>query len=165
MKPFTHNCGKIGTWDICGNHFTIRTSYNSSVIINDDERIFVHVKHASRKHAHIMIKTVDSDVVVTAIADFHQKVSLNEIWVEFGVAKLLRCIRIHQIAKTLGPDQSLVVFLFFHAFSGCNIMWSISGKDKKSFFDTWTSMDEITPLFKILSSIATICSKWHYLFI
>ena len=57
-----------------------------------DERIFVHVKRASRKHARIMIKTVDSHVVVIAIADFHQLAPLNELWIEFGEGKSLRFI-------------------------------------------------------------------------
>ena len=49
-----------------------------------DERVFVHVKYALREHARIMINTVDSDVVVIAIANFYQLVPLNELWVEFG---------------------------------------------------------------------------------
>ena len=52
-----------------------------------DERIFVHVKHYSREHAQIMIKTADSDVAVIAIANFHQLVPLNELWIEFGSGK------------------------------------------------------------------------------
>ena len=43
-----------------------------------DERIFVHVKHGSRKHARIMIKTVESDVVLKPIGKFHKLVPLNE---------------------------------------------------------------------------------------
>ena len=39
-----------------------------------DERIFVNVKHPSRKHTCIIIKAADSDVVVIAIAKFHQLV-------------------------------------------------------------------------------------------
>ena len=49
-----------------------------------DGRIFVHVKHASRERTRIMITTVDSDVFVVAIANFHQLVRLNEFWIEFG---------------------------------------------------------------------------------
>ena len=49
-----------------------------------DERVFVHVKYTLREHARIMINTVDSDVVVIAIANFYQLVPLNELWVEFG---------------------------------------------------------------------------------
>ena len=41
-----------------------------------DERTFVHVKYASREHARMMITTVDSDVFVIAIANFHELVPL-----------------------------------------------------------------------------------------
>ena len=43
-----------------------------------DERIFVHVEQALGKHAQIMIKTVDGNVVVIAIANFHQLLPLND---------------------------------------------------------------------------------------
>ena len=67
-----------------------------------NEKIFVHALHASRKHILKMIKTVDSDIVVTAIANFHQLVSLNELWIEFGARKLLRIIPNYQIVGSLG---------------------------------------------------------------
>ena len=57
-----------------------------------DETIFVHVKHASREHTRILIKTVGKDVVVKAIANFRQLVSLNEPCIGFGAIKLLRFI-------------------------------------------------------------------------
>ena len=85
-----------------------------------DERIFVHVKIASRKHAHAMITIVDSDLFVIAIANFHQLVTLNEFWIKFGPGKSLRFIPIHKIARSLGPDKSLG-FLFFRMFSGCEM--------------------------------------------
>ena len=63
-----------------------------------DERISVRVKHTSREHTRIMIKTVSSNVVVIAIANCHQLVLLNELSIEFGARKLLRFIPIYQIA-------------------------------------------------------------------
>ena len=51
---------------------------------------------------------------------------------EFGVAKSLRFIPFHQMARSLGPDQSLE-FKFFHAFSGCATTSSLSGKARKKF--------------------------------
>ena len=80
-----------------------------------DERIFVHVKHASREHAHIMIKPGESNVVIIVIANFNQLKQLNEIWIEFGAGKSLRFISIHQIARSLGPDKFL---LFISVFQG-----------------------------------------------
>ena len=81
---------------------------SSSMLCNTeeaDETIFVHVKHASREHICIKIKTVDSDVVVIAIANFYQLAPLNELLVEFGTRKPLRFISIHQMARSLGPDN------------------------------------------------------------
>ena len=40
-----------------------------------DEMFFAHVKRPSTKHIRIMIETVDSDVIVIAITNFHQLVS------------------------------------------------------------------------------------------
>ena len=57
-----------------------------------DEKIFAQVNYASRQHAHIMVKTIDSDVVVIAIANFHQLVPLTELWIESGAGKSLRFI-------------------------------------------------------------------------
>ena len=59
-----------------------------------DERIFVHLKYVSREHTSIIIKTVDSDVVLIAIVNFHQLVPLNELWIEFGAGKSLSFIPI-----------------------------------------------------------------------
>ena len=94
-----------------------------------DERIFVEAKDASREQNRIMIKSTDSDVAVTANANFHQLVPVTELWIEFGAAKSFRFIPIHQIARGFGPDQS-VAFLFFHAFSGCDTTSSLLKKDK-----------------------------------
>ena len=55
------------------------SSLMSCNMVEADERIFVHVKHAAREHTCIMIKTVDSDVVVIAITNFHQLVPLNKL--------------------------------------------------------------------------------------
>ena len=66
-----------------------------------DKAIFAHVKYGSREHARILSQTVDSDVVVIAIANFHKLVSLNEPWIEFCAGKLLRFIPIYQIATII----------------------------------------------------------------
>ena len=44
-----------------------------------DELPFVHVKHASREHARILTKTVVE--VVIEVVNFHQLLSLNELWI------------------------------------------------------------------------------------
>ena len=57
---------------------------------------------------------------------------LNEPCIEFGAGKSLRFMPIDQIARSIGPDQSLA-FLFFRD----DTTSSLLGKDEKNFFDTW----------------------------
>ena len=56
-----------------------KSSLMSCNIEEAHERIFAQVKHASKEHARIIIKAIDSDAVIIAIANFHQLVLLNEL--------------------------------------------------------------------------------------
>ena len=47
-----------------------------------DEKILFHVEHASRDYTRVMIKTVDNDIVILAIASSHQLKPLNILWIE-----------------------------------------------------------------------------------
>jgi hypothetical protein len=122
-----------------------------------DERMFVHVQHAAELYPRVLIKTVDSDVVVIAIGAFNRINNLLELWIEFGVGKHLKYIPIHEIANSLGPQTS-TAFLFFHAFSGCDTTSSFKGKGKKSFHGTWKAMPNVTPVFeRVTTSEGDVC--------
>ena len=55
-----------------------------------DTRVFIHVKHASaRDLKKVLIRTVDTDVVVLAIA-YARKLELQELWIAFGVGNHFR---------------------------------------------------------------------------
>ena len=56
---------------------------------------FFHVVHTPGEHAQKMIMKVENDVFIIEFANFHQLVSLNELWIEFGDRKSLRFIPIH----------------------------------------------------------------------
>ena len=47
-----------------------------------DEKILFHVEHAARDYTRVMIKTVDNDIVILAIASSHQLEPLNILWIE-----------------------------------------------------------------------------------
>jgi hypothetical protein len=111
----------------------------------------VHVQHAAENCPRILVKTVDSDVVVIALSAFHRTHSLQELWIEFGVGKHLKYIPIHEIATSLGPQTS-TAYLFFHSFSGCDTTSSVQGKGKTSFNATWKKMPSITPVFERMST-------------
>ena len=116
-----------------------------------DERMFVHVKHAVRQHPRILIKTVDSDVVVIAVGMIKRVQGILELWIEFGVGKHLKYIPVHELANSLGPQVS-TAFLFFHAFSGSDTTSSFNGKGKKSFHGAWKRMPQLTPVFERIAS-------------
>ena len=52
-----------------------------------DTRIFLHAAHCAQQgHKRIAIRTVDTDVVVLAVAHFHS-LNIKELWINFGVGK------------------------------------------------------------------------------
>ena len=84
-----------------------------------DTRIILHLSHASSQgHDKAFVRTVDSDVVVPAIA-FYEQVGLSEFWIGFGNGKSYRDILVHSIHTQLGPLKSLALPLF-HALTGCD---------------------------------------------
>ena len=53
----------------------------------------------------IMVRSVDTDVVVIAISIIH-KVDVSELWLAFGTGKSFRYISAHGIAQTIGRAKS-----------------------------------------------------------
>ena len=66
-----------------------------------DTRIFIHVKHVSaRGLKKVLIRTVDTDVVVLVIA-YARKLELQELWIAFDVGNHFRYLPIHKITTSL----------------------------------------------------------------
>ena len=92
-----------------------------------DARIFLHAVHAATCGAHkLMIKTVDTDVVVLAI-DIFQQLGLSEFW---------RNAKFMSNAMCNG-------LTFFHAVSGCDTCSAFSGQGKKNAFSAWKSLHDL----------------------
>ncbi len=66
-----------------------------------DQHMFVHVRNAADECSRILVKTVDSDVVVIALSAFHRIPGLQELWLKFGVGKHSSFIPIREIANSL----------------------------------------------------------------
>ena len=116
-----------------------------------DSRIFLHVKNAiDCGHQKLLVRTVDTDVVVLAISLFFE-LQATELWVAFGVGKHFRYIPIHDIANQLGADKTLALPLF-HALTGCDTTSFFAGKGKKSMWQTWQVYPELTDALLSLSS-------------
>ena len=116
-----------------------------------DTRIFLHVLDAANHgYGKVMIRTVDSDVLVLAIAAVNEA-HIDELWVAFATGKSFRYLPAHEIALSLGPRKSNAL-LFLHAFSGCDTVSSFAGRGKKTAWEIWKIYDEVTPAFYTLAS-------------
>ena len=88
--------------------------------------------HAAQEgHSRVVIRTVDTDVVVLAVANVQRIKDVTELWLAFGVGKNLRFIPSHTIASQLG-EVACSALPFFHALTGCDTVSAFSGVGKKS---------------------------------
>ena len=105
-----------------------------------DTRIIIHCLDAARKgHQKIMVRTVDTDVVIIAISFFHL-LNVEELWIAFGTGSKLRYLPAHKYAVSLGEEKARSL-LFLHAFSGCDTVSFFAGRGKKTAWDVWMSFD------------------------
>ena len=68
-----------------------------------DTRMMLHVAHAG--HSKIIIRTVDTDVVVLAVALTRTLAEDDEVWVSFGMGKAFQFLAVHEMARALGPRK------------------------------------------------------------
>uniref|UniRef100_UPI00358F6B91 uncharacterized protein n=1 Tax=Myxine glutinosa TaxID=7769 RepID=UPI00358F6B91 len=114
-----------------------------------DTQMLLHTVDAARRgYRRIMLRTVDTDVLVLAVSTV-ARLENTEIWVAFGTGKHLRYIPAHDIATELGSEKARALPMF-HAFTGCDTVSSFAGRGKKTAFDTWKSFTEVTPVFSTL---------------
>ena len=112
-----------------------------------DTRMFLHAKHAADNgHELISIRTVDTDVVVIAMHLF-RKLSVEELWIEFGTGKYKRWLPIHDYVASLGDDVCAAL-PFLYAFTCCNTVSSFGFRGKKMCWDVWKSHNDVTNTFK-----------------
>ncbi len=80
-----------------------------------DTRMFLHVSDAvNHGHSKVMIRTVDSDVLVLAIAAVQQLI-VDELWIAFSSGKSFRYLPAPEIAHALGPENCIALpFTGFH---------------------------------------------------
>ena len=73
---------------------------------------------AQQWHTKVTFRTIDTDVVVLAVAKFLQ-IGLKELWVAFGTGKHYEYIQVQEIVSRIGQKDWLHLLLF-HAFTGCD---------------------------------------------
>ena len=108
--------------------------------------VYDSLASGSRK---IMIRTVDTDVVVILIGEFHNMVDdypNAELWVAFGTGKHFCYYSINTICAHLGREQSRCLPPF-HAFTGCDTTSSFFGRTKKTAWAIWNAYPEVNEAF------------------
>jgi len=117
-----------------------------------DTRLILHCQHAAQTGSkNIAIRTVDTDVVVLAVAYF-QKLQIDEFWIHFGTGKSSRLIAVHDLSNSLGPDKCKALPVF-HCFTGCDTVSSFASKGKKTAWETWSSYPVVTEAFLNLCEV------------
>ena len=98
----------------------------------------------------VMIKMVDTDVVVLAVALFSE-LKLNKLWIDFGSGQNQSYFPVHAISNSLGAEKSKVL-LMFHAFTRRDQTLFFASRRKINASSTWHNFDEVTETFVKLSS-------------
>lgn len=97
-----------------------------------------------------MVKASDTDVLVIAISvlPLLQEIGLLQLWMAFGQGWNLRWFPVHDLCLSIGLEKSKGI-LFFHAFTGCDVVSGFRSKGKK--WQTWDVCVEASDVFAKLS--------------
>ena len=113
--------------------------------------MLLHASHAAHcGHYKILIRTVDTDVVVLAVSVAQGLGSEYELWLAFGTSKSFRYIAAHKIANRLGPEKSLALPMF-HTLTGCDTVSSFVSHGNKTAWNTWNVLPGLTDVLVQLS--------------
>ena len=88
----------------------------------------------------LLIRTVDTDVVVLAVFVSHTLGSKCEIWLAFETVNICY-LSAHKITNTLGPEKTQALPIS-HALTGCDTVSSFVGKNTAQ--NTWNVLPELT---------------------
>ena len=122
-----------------------------------DTRLILNLADAVLKgHRRVSIRTVDTDLLVLAVASF-DKIKPDELWVILGTGSHLRSIAIHDLMAKMDSRycSSLPIF---HALTGCDTV-SFSGRGKKMVWATWRAFLEVTDAFIELERMPSTVSE------
>jgi len=123
-----------------------------------DTRLLLHVSDAVQKGStKVTIRTVDTDVVVLAVAAF-LKIKPEEMWIALGAGVSFRYIGVHKVVGKLDP-RTCATLPVFHAITGCDTVSAFGGRGKKTAWDTWTALPEVTEAFEELSRVPGAVSE------
>ena len=127
-----------------------------------DTRIFLHFRNAvtavaTGGHKQVIIKANDTDVLVIAVSMFPMlcELGMEKLWVSFGQEGYHRWTPVHHVCQRIGLEKQKCM-LFFHAFTGCDVVSAFRGKGKTAAWQTWNVYPEVSPVFTKLSKHPSI---------
>ena len=115
-----------------------------------DTRMFLHMKDGLDRQGlhHVLIYTVDTDVVVLAISAVAKLNNLN-LSIAFGTGTHFRYLNVNNLANSISHDKANVLPMF-HAITGCDTVCFFAGKGKISAMDTWYVYTDFTEALSAL---------------
>ena len=75
----------------------------------------------------------------------------KKLWLSFGQGGYHRWIPVHDVCQKIGLEKSKGI-LFFHAFTGCDVVSAFRGKGKTAALQTWNVFPEVSLVFTKLST-------------
>lgn len=120
-----------------------------------DTRLLIHLQDALQNGCtNCLVRTVDTDVVVILIGKFHHLITICQdvnVWVAFGTGNNFTYHYINAIYEDLGEEKSLALPVF-HSFTGCDTTSSFFGRGKKTAWEAWNCLDDVTHAFISIAS-------------
>ena len=115
-----------------------------------DSRMILHVDDILITARSVVVRTVDTDVLVLAIAASARHKN-KEIWVSFGTGSNKKIFSAHDIKEAIGTVKA-VALPVFHAFTGCDTVSAFRSIGKKTAWKRWKDFDSVTEAFTCLSN-------------
>lgn len=136
---------------VCAHEVVIGPSLAPCDHEEADTRLLLHALHCANSGCQkVMIRSVDTDVLVLAVAAF-PLLPVTELWLAFGVNKHFRYIPVHAVVEHLGEAKAKAL-PYFHAFTGCDTVSAFHGIGKKTAWDAWKAWPQVTEAFIKLST-------------
>ena len=128
-----------------------------------DNRIVLHIRDSIilRNRYRILVRTVDSDVVIILLAYHFQFQHYDDrlyLCIDFGVGTERRCINMNECFQNIGGEQYALAMPFFHTFTGSDSTSAFYQKSKLMIHSKWMESpfeDDVMAAFQRLSWCAT----------
>ena len=129
-----------------------------------DTRMLLHAADGVKQgHKNILLRTVDTDVVVLAVSLAH-KLECDRLCIAFGTGKSFHYLDATYMALMLGNDRCTAL-PSFHALTGCDTTSSFAGIGKRTAWSAWNAFDDVTPALCTLAQMPTAADVWQLLLV